>query len=786
MAYSKITYTYSGGAKIFSIPFPYIKDSDIYVFVNNTSITNFTINNKEVTINDSLSSGASVTLIRFTNRESLEVRFADSGGLKLEDLDISSQQNFYIMQESIDDLQTTMGQAPDGSWNAEGKVIKNGSYGTAPTDLACVGQLSSFVDECDSLLTETTNKATEASVSADSALLSAEASAESASEAAEYASSASLITTINIVTASEEDAENSAMSAAISETNAKTSEVNAASSASSALVSKQSAEASADAAQLSADIYDTTTLGLAATTNGQYFSVPSSASAEYLILYKNVSGVATEIKRYPSSVPFDYIKQYQSDLIFGVADNNGKVGFAVDRKGNIKTDVLQTKQSLQYKCCFADKAGNVLFGIDNNGKIIPSQEPLKSNGVYDFDINHVIGYGQSLSVGYVGYPALTTSQKYDNLMFYRGQVPQLDYPSENASQWYLSLVPAVESNGVTGSTDATQRGETTSSGCGDMIKERILVEDGKSYSDHNYKILTSCAGYGGMSISQLSKGTSHYNRMIEQAQYGLTLSNAAGKNYAVQAVSWTQGEADYSLGTTKVNYLNALNQLVTDINTDIKAAIAQTKDIPLISYQIASHPVASVTNPVIALAQLEAEETNPLVFIATPTYHLPYANPNNWHLTNVGLRWLGAYYGLAYKRIVIDGEDWKPLKPISAKKQSNILDITFNVPHGKLEFDTTQVSANTNMGFELVDSSGNALTIDSVAIADSNRVRIIATSNIPTGAKVRYGWSGTATTGPISGARGNLRDTQGDEIVLDSSGINKRMDNWCVIFEREV
>ena len=72
------------------------------------------------------------------------------------------------------------------------------------------------------------------------------------------------------------------------------------SQASAADASRVAAEAARDAAQLSAGVYATTAAGLAATTNGQYFSVPSSSSSEYLILYLNSSGTAVEQKRYPS------------------------------------------------------------------------------------------------------------------------------------------------------------------------------------------------------------------------------------------------------------------------------------------------------------------------------------------------------------------------------------------------------------------------------------------------------------------------------------------------------
>lgn len=61
------------------------------------------------------------------------------------------------------------------------------------------------------------------------------------------------------------------------------------------------AEVARDAAQLSAGVFADTAAGLAVTTSGKYFSVPSADSAEHLILYFNNSGTAVEKKRYPSS-----------------------------------------------------------------------------------------------------------------------------------------------------------------------------------------------------------------------------------------------------------------------------------------------------------------------------------------------------------------------------------------------------------------------------------------------------------------------------------------------------
>lgn len=62
------------------------------------------------------------------------------------------------------------------------------------------------------------------------------------------------------------------------------------------------AESAADIATANGKIYASTTLGIAATVDGEYFSVPSAESSEYLILYKNVSEVANEVKRYANPV----------------------------------------------------------------------------------------------------------------------------------------------------------------------------------------------------------------------------------------------------------------------------------------------------------------------------------------------------------------------------------------------------------------------------------------------------------------------------------------------------
>lgn len=496
--------------------------------------------------------------------------------------------------------------------------------------------------------------------------------------------------------------------------------------------------------------------------------------------------------------------RYHSAPIFCVSDDDGNIGFEVKKdgaittsrvnlsgnielneNGDIETDTFYIKEIPNLKFSIADEAGNVILGIDRAGRLVanfdlvPSttdpEQQIQTESNYDHDVNQVFIYGQSLSVGQAT-PVISTTQNYDNLMFVGGMRPQYDYPENTSGANYGSFVPAVEAQSPTQPLLA----ETPSMGMGDMIKERMSAADVTA----NYQILMSSPGYGSTTIAQLSKGTVHYGRLIEQAEYGRTGANSGGKTHCVRAVTWAQGESDYLAGTTRENYLSRLNQLVTDLNADVQLAIGQSESIPLISYQLATHKTGGSTTPTIALAILDGAENNSLIHIATPMYHFTYKD--GFHLTNISSRWLGAYYGLAYKRIVIEGTDWTPLTPIAITVQSNIMVIKFNVPSGELFFDTTIVALNTHYGFELVDGSGVPIDISSVVINSPTTVKIVASTVIPSGAKVRYAWSGSGNYGPVNGPRGNLRDTQGDQIVFDPMGINKPMHNWCVIFEKEV
>ena len=283
---------------------------------------------------------------------------------------------------------------------------------------------------------------------------------------------ASAVASVNSAAGNAAAAAASATQAATQVTLAAAQVTLAAGQATLATTAKTGAEAARDAALAAARIYATTAAGLAASTDGQYFYVPSTNPDESLILYQRVAGAAVDIKHY--SAAFAPV-QKTNQAILQVADSDGNVAldinanFAIDSTGGMATPALAfTTKDLNNQFALSDSDGNLVFAITAQGKLVATLDKvptaLKTGGTYDYEVNHLFTYGQSLSVGQAT-PAISTVQAYDNVMFTRGMRPQYDYPAEAAGVWYAALVPAVEAQSPVEALLA----ETPSMGAGDMI-----------------------------------------------------------------------------------------------------------------------------------------------------------------------------------------------------------------------------------------------------------------------------------------------------------------------------
>lgn len=100
--YSRITYVY-GDSKYFTIPFDYIRQSDIHVFINNIETSDFVFNtNSQIEIKNTLNDGDVIEIQRITPIEERDVVFTDTSILNKETQNLANEQVFYGLQEVTD------------------------------------------------------------------------------------------------------------------------------------------------------------------------------------------------------------------------------------------------------------------------------------------------------------------------------------------------------------------------------------------------------------------------------------------------------------------------------------------------------------------------------------------------------------------------------------------------------------------------------------------------------------------------------------------------------------
>jgi hypothetical protein len=340
------------------------------------------------------------------------------------------------------------------------------------------------------------------------------------------------------------------------------------------------------------------------------------------------------------------------------------------------------------------------------------------------------------------------------------------------------LQPLIETTIGSGNS---QQGETPAYGAMQMMAQLLLAENGIDVSTWNRKWIASAPGTPGTAIANLGSGSASFTRLTADMTYGATLAAAAGKSFQPQAVFWAQGEQDISLMTPASTYKNALRTLRSDAEYQARVASGIADMVlPLITYQLASHPSYSRTYPAIGLAQLDLAADDAIA-LACPTYFLPFDPANAPHLLSAGYKWLGAYFGLAAKRWFVDGVKPVPLRPTSIRRSGKTLLARFPVGKFALTIDTTTVPAQANSGFSLVDTTGAAQTISNVRIVGVDTIAIDCANTPAAGWLLRYAFTGDAIRGI-----GNLRDNQGDTLIFDPVGINKPMHRWVPIFEQGV
>ncbi|MCK8688081.1 hypothetical protein, partial [Pseudomonas umsongensis] len=285
--------------------------------------------------------------------------------------------------------------------------------------------------------------------------------------------------------------------------------------------------------------------------------------------YQNNAGAAVEAKRYPSSAALvallalisatddtnvahsfedggnfplvKILKDGSLEMLQALIANSGGNGVeVVDENGFMTARIGHTTSSIngfatvfsdQPGIEFVDDFGFVVGRISNAGSflgevkdsVVIPHVPAILDQQQRTDLIHVVGYGQSLSVGSRAVPAISLTQPYLNVMQMAGVRCRANEDRYIAS----GLTPLVEADN-SGST----QGETPMSGMVNGVTRRA-VEAGELAGD--WRFIASALGAGGTTVAQLSPSpvgsSGYFESVIQVIKDCKATCDAAGDSY---------------------------------------------------------------------------------------------------------------------------------------------------------------------------------------------------------------------------------------------------------------
>ena len=123
---ARVSYTANGSTNTFSFSFPYILTSHVKAYVDGVEDTSITFPTaSSVQLSSTPANGAVVLLQRITPSDARLVDFQDGSVLTSSDLDQSADQNFYLAQETTDNVASKLGLDASDRFDALNKRIIN-------------------------------------------------------------------------------------------------------------------------------------------------------------------------------------------------------------------------------------------------------------------------------------------------------------------------------------------------------------------------------------------------------------------------------------------------------------------------------------------------------------------------------------------------------------------------------------------------------------------------------------------------------------------------------------
>ena len=294
-------------------------------------------------------------------------------------------------------------------------------------------------------------------------------------------------------------------------------------------------------------------------------------------------------------------------------------------------------------------------------------------------------------------------------------------------------------------------------------------------------------GLGMQPIKNLMKGSSPYNKFLEEITCAYKNAQEKGWDFNIPAVCWMQGESDIA-DYPDTDYKSLLKQMYQDLNADIKNITHQSNDIRFICYQTnvvtkgkrykSNH--FNGTEAQTPQAQMELIRDDSLFWASGPMYPYSYVN-ESLHPDGMSQKRFGYLVAESVLDLLHHEKRFIGVAPIKTDIKDNEVRILFNVPCPPLCFDTVSVRKINNYGFNVIRKDD--IDIISNVNIDGDTI-IIKCCESPIGCKIRYAVNGDyMKSGWRIGPRGNLRDSQGTNKHVEIQGRNYALHNWSYQFD---
>ena len=428
--------------------------------------------------------------------------------------------------------------------------------------------------------------------------------------------------------------------------------------------------------------------------------------------------------------------------------------------------------------------------------------------------NHIVGLwlmGQSLCDGSESLPLVTpTDPGWGNYRFKRGVRTWVygnhgDNPEQRPDEQF-AFVPltATKHGGL---------GETIANGLADHLKAAARSQQIRDNADlvertftqpqaESPHYLAAYAGQGGRLIDEISgvdqstdprtpstrqHGGGYYQTSLDDARRARVQAEAMGKDFAIAALIWMQGEANGGStgGIVPARWEKELTQPAgqnwyrdrlihyrKQWSKDLQTITGQAGEIPMFTYQTLG-PAGE--------AQLMAADRDPNITMVGPHYMVPSAVNSRYagkygdpiHMSADGERWYGEQVGKVVHRVLTEGEAWQSLRPrkawITPDRTSVLVD--FQVPRPPLVLDQTFLARQQYAmgdgfqslhGFQIRNATRAVSAITAVEVESSTLIRIRLA--VPLKADPKF----TLSYGlPYAGQVGNIVGIRTGPVVAD-------------------